>query len=66
MAALGGGATSWHSNWPRIHLPRKTGDVDVGCEVTVRNDACVRKPPRCVDGSSVTFCIADPVIAGSP
>src|SRR5436190_21478461 len=62
---LGGGGTSWHSNWPMIHLPRNTGDVVVGCDVTVRNDPFVRKPPRCDVPVSVTFCMADPVMAGS-
>ena len=32
----------------RIHLPRLTGEVRVGFEVTVRDVASVTTPPRCL------------------
>src|SRR4030095_3614350 len=42
----GGGGGGSPSNCSRIHLPRFTGEVRVGFDVTVSTLACVSRPPR--------------------
>ena len=44
--AGGGGGGGVFRIWSSTHLPRFTGAVRVGLEVSVRMLACVNKPPR--------------------
>ena len=48
---VGGGGGGAPRRFSRIHLPRLTGEVRVGFEVTAKTLACVRTPPRGVPTS---------------
>ena len=51
----GGGGGGLPSNCSSTHLPRFTGEVRVGFEVTVSTLACVSRPPRAVPASDTRF-----------
>ena len=66
------GAAACRGSASRIHLPRFTGEVRVGFDVTVRTLACVSTPPRRLvgqrrpGGTRSPVDARDPVVPGQP
>ena len=69
--SAGGGGGGVPRICSRIHLPRFTGEVRVGFDVTVRTLACVRTPPALAPferdpAELVALDPVDPVMPGQP